>query len=182
MSKFTDTASEKLLIVAGKISNEKHMASIKNAFYTLMPVILTGAFCTLITNVVCSTTTNGISLAKVPGMAWLRSSSASVHFFEERQKRSSFFETHRPKKELPQMAWLTLFNEQAAPFSGPQGPPALPQPGYARSLTPLASRIPGMMEHRDPATMRTMPAPILKEMVSPWSHRARRGDRAGLKK
>ncbi|MDD5858027.1 MAG: PTS transporter subunit EIIC [bacterium] len=71
MSKFTDTASEKLLIVAGKISNEKHMASIKNAFYTLMPVILTGAFCTLITNVVCSTTTNGISLAKVPGMAWL---------------------------------------------------------------------------------------------------------------
>ena len=91
MSKFTDTVSEKLLIVAGKISNEKHMASIKNAFYTLMPVILTGAFCTLITNVVCSTTTNGISLAKVPGMAWLRSSSASVHFFEERQKRSSFF-------------------------------------------------------------------------------------------
>ena len=71
MSKFTDTASEKLLVVAGKISNQKHMASIKNAFYTLMPVILTGAFCTLITNVVCSTTTNGISLAKLPGMAWL---------------------------------------------------------------------------------------------------------------
>ena len=47
MSKFTDNASEKLLVVAGKISNQKHMASIKNAFYTLMPVILTGAFCTL---------------------------------------------------------------------------------------------------------------------------------------
>ena len=43
MSKFTDNASEKLLVVAGKISNQKHMASIKNAFYTLMPVILTGA-------------------------------------------------------------------------------------------------------------------------------------------
>lgn len=57
MSKFTDNASEKLLVVAGKISNQKHMASIKNAFYTLMPVILTGAFCTLISNVVCSTTT-----------------------------------------------------------------------------------------------------------------------------
>ena len=71
MSKFTDTASEKLLVVAGKISNQKHMASIKNAFYTLMPVILTGAFCTLISNVVCSTTTTGISLAKVPGMSWL---------------------------------------------------------------------------------------------------------------
>ena len=71
MSKFTDNASEKLLVVAGKISNQKHMASIKNAFYTLMPVILTGAFCTLISNVVCSTTTTGISLAKLPGMSWL---------------------------------------------------------------------------------------------------------------
>ena len=77
MSKFTDTASEKLLVVAGKISNQKHMASIKNAFYTLMPVILTGAFCTLITNVVCSTTTNGISLAKLPGMAWASSLTCS---------------------------------------------------------------------------------------------------------
>lgn len=47
------------------------MSAIKNAFSTLMPVIITGAFCTLISNVVCSTTTNGISLAKVPGMAWL---------------------------------------------------------------------------------------------------------------
>lgn len=71
MSKFVDNASEKLLVVAGKISNQKHMASIKNAFYTLMPVILTGAFCTLISNVVCSTTTTGISLAKLPGMSWL---------------------------------------------------------------------------------------------------------------
>ena len=71
MSKFIDTASEKLLVIAGKISNQKHMASIKNAFYTLMPVILTGAFCTLISNVVCSTTTEGISLAKLPGMSWL---------------------------------------------------------------------------------------------------------------
>ena len=71
MSKFTDNASEKLLVVAGKISNQKHMASIKNAFYTLMPGILTGAFCTLISNVVCSTTTTGISLAKLPGMSWL---------------------------------------------------------------------------------------------------------------
>lgn len=71
MSKTIDVVSEKLLVVAGKISNQKHMASIKNAFYTLMPVILTGAFATLISNVVCSTTTEGISLAKVPGLAWL---------------------------------------------------------------------------------------------------------------
>ena len=66
---FSEAATEKLLMIADKISNQKHMSAIKNAFSTLMPVIITGAFCTLISNVVCSTTTNGISLAKVPGMA-----------------------------------------------------------------------------------------------------------------
>jgi len=69
--KISDNFSEKLLVVAGKISNQKYMSSIKNAFTTLMPVIITGSFCTLITNVVCSTSTTGISLAKIPGMAWL---------------------------------------------------------------------------------------------------------------
>lgn len=68
---FSEAATEKLLMVADKISNQKHMSAIKNAFSTLMPVIITGAFCTLVTNVVCSTTTNGISLAKVSGFAWL---------------------------------------------------------------------------------------------------------------
>lgn len=68
---FSEAATEKLLVVADKISNQKHMSAIKNAFSTLMPVIITGAFCTLVTNVVCSTTTNGISLAKVSGFAWL---------------------------------------------------------------------------------------------------------------
>ena len=67
----SEAATEKLLMIADKISNQKHMSSIKNAFTTLMPVIITGAFCTLVTNVICSTTTDGISLAKVPGMAWL---------------------------------------------------------------------------------------------------------------
>lgn len=68
---FSEKATEKLLMIAEKISNQKHMGSIKNAFSTLMPVIITGAFCTLVSNVVCSTTTTGISLAKLPGMAWL---------------------------------------------------------------------------------------------------------------
>ena len=53
------------------ISNQKHMYAIKTAFTTLMPVIITGAFCTLIVNVVCSTETTGISLAKVQGFSWL---------------------------------------------------------------------------------------------------------------
>lgn len=69
--KFSEVATEKLLIVADKISNQKHMSAIKNAFSALMPVIITGAFCTLVTNVVCSTTTTGLSLAKVNGFAWL---------------------------------------------------------------------------------------------------------------
>lgn len=67
----SDNLTEKLLVIADKISNQKHMSAIKNAFSTLMPVIITGAFCTLVTNVVCSTTTEGISLAKVSGFAWL---------------------------------------------------------------------------------------------------------------
>lgn len=69
--KISEGATEKLLMVADKISNQKHMSAIKNAFSALMPVIITGAFCTLITNVLLSTTTTGISLAKVNGFAWL---------------------------------------------------------------------------------------------------------------
>ena len=66
-----DRLTEKLLIVATKITSQRHMSAIKNAFTALLPIIITGAFCTLFSNVVCSTTTTGISLAKLPGMAWL---------------------------------------------------------------------------------------------------------------
>lgn len=66
-----EVLTEKLLIVASKISSQRHMTAIKNAFTALLPIIITGAFCTLFVNVVCSTTTAGISLAKLPGMAWL---------------------------------------------------------------------------------------------------------------
>ena len=69
--KISDSLTEKLLVVASKISNQKHIYAIKTAFTTLMPVIITGAFCTLIVNVVCSTETTGISLAKVQGFSWL---------------------------------------------------------------------------------------------------------------
>ena len=67
----SEVATEKLLMIANKVSNQKHMSAIKNSFSTLMPVIITGAFCTLIMNVLLSTTTTGISLAKVNGFAWL---------------------------------------------------------------------------------------------------------------
>lgn len=69
--KLSDALTEKLLIIADKISNQKYISAIKDAFSALMPIIITGAFCTLITNVVCSTTTTGISVAKISGMAWL---------------------------------------------------------------------------------------------------------------
>lgn len=68
---FSDTITEKLLVIADKVSNQKYMSAIKDAFSTLMPVIITGAFCTLMINVVCSTTTEGISLAKINGLSWL---------------------------------------------------------------------------------------------------------------
>jgi PTS system, lactose/cellobiose family IIC component len=69
--KFSDNFTEKMLVIADKIANQKHMSAIKNAFTALMPVIITGSFCTLIINVVCATEGNGISLGKLPGMQWL---------------------------------------------------------------------------------------------------------------
>lgn len=69
--KMSDQLTEKLLVVANKIATQKHMCAIKNAFTALIPVIITGSFCTLITNVVCATEGNGISLGKLPGMQWL---------------------------------------------------------------------------------------------------------------
>lgn len=69
--KMSDQFTEKLLMVANKIATQKHMCAIKNAFTALIPVIITGSFCTLITNVVCATDGNGISLGKLPGMQWL---------------------------------------------------------------------------------------------------------------
>lgn len=69
--KLSDQFTEKALTFASKVSSQKHMCAIKNAFTSLMPVIITGSFCTLITNVVCATEGNGISLGKLPGMHWL---------------------------------------------------------------------------------------------------------------
>ena len=66
-----DKIMNTLLVVAGKLQQQKHMSAVKNAFSTLLPIIIAGAFCTLAINVVCSTTTTGLSIAKIPGMAWL---------------------------------------------------------------------------------------------------------------
>ncbi|MCR5449312.1 MAG: PTS transporter subunit EIIC [Solobacterium sp.] len=60
-----------MLVVAGKISNNRLMACIRNAFTDLMPLIIAGSFCTLFSNVICNTTPGYVSLANVPGMSWL---------------------------------------------------------------------------------------------------------------
>ncbi|QIK57069.1 PTS sugar transporter subunit IIC [Erysipelothrix sp. HDW6A] len=60
-----------LLKIASKIQAQRHMSAIRNAFSLMLPLFITGAFSTLLLNVVLSTTTSGMSLAKVDGFGWL---------------------------------------------------------------------------------------------------------------
>lgn len=60
-----------MLTVASKVSNNRILSCIRNAFTDLMPVIIIGSFCTLFANVVCNTTPGYMSVANIPGMAWL---------------------------------------------------------------------------------------------------------------
>lgn len=84
-----DTITEGILKFAMVLQTNRFMSAIKNAFTALLPIIIGGAFFTLILNVGLSTTTAGISLAKLPGMGWLESLSpmfnaanyATMNFF-----------------------------------------------------------------------------------------------------
>lgn len=69
--KIFDSMSEKLLRVADKVGRITYISIIRDAFSLLMPLIIAGALCTLVSNVVCSTTTAGPSLAKINGLAFL---------------------------------------------------------------------------------------------------------------
>ena len=66
-----DKLMDGLLNFAGKLQANRFMSSIKNGFTDLMPVIITGSFCTLISNVVLSVNPGYLSVANIPGMAWL---------------------------------------------------------------------------------------------------------------
>ena len=66
-----DKLMDGLLVFAGKLQANRFMSSIKNGFTDLMPVIITGSFCTLISNVVLSVNPGYLSVANIPGMAWL---------------------------------------------------------------------------------------------------------------
>ena len=60
-----------MLIFAGKLQSNRYMAAIKDAFTDLMPIVIIGSFCTLFSNVICSTADGYLSLANVPGLAFL---------------------------------------------------------------------------------------------------------------
>lgn len=60
-----------MLTVAGRISNNRWLSCIRDAFTELMPIIIAGSFCTLFSNVVCNTTPGYLSLANLPHMSWL---------------------------------------------------------------------------------------------------------------
>lgn len=62
---------DSLLKVSTKIQNQKYMTAIKNGFTIMLPLIIIGSFCTLFTNVICSTKEGALSLANIPGMDWL---------------------------------------------------------------------------------------------------------------
>lgn len=62
---------EKLLIASDKMQNNKYLTAIRHAFATLLPISIAGAFSVLILHVVTSTTTTGLSLAKIPFLSWL---------------------------------------------------------------------------------------------------------------
>lgn len=66
-----DKFMEIMLTCATKIQNQKYMIAIKNGFTKLLPVIIIGSFCSLFSNVICSTAEGAISLANIPNLSWL---------------------------------------------------------------------------------------------------------------
>ena len=56
MEKFQDV----LMVIAGKMAANKYLGAVRDAFITNMPLVITGAFAVLFTNVICSPT-NGLA-------------------------------------------------------------------------------------------------------------------------
>ena len=81
--KMKDKFMNGLLTLAGKMQSNTVLSAVKDAFIDNMPVVIWGAFCTLFQFVLCQTggvpdPKTGeliyyISLANVPGFAWLES-------------------------------------------------------------------------------------------------------------
>jgi len=60
-----------LLTLAGKMQSNRVLSAIKDGFIDNMPVVIMGSFCTLFQFIICTNAPGYISLANVPGMAWL---------------------------------------------------------------------------------------------------------------
>lgn len=69
--KIFDKMSDKLVVIADKVGRILYINIIRDTFSLLMPLVIAGALCTLVSNVVCSTTTAGPSLAKIGSLAFL---------------------------------------------------------------------------------------------------------------
>lgn len=60
-----------LLWLATAMQTQRHLAAVKNAFMSLLPIIIIGSFCTLFSSVICNTTPGYFSLANVQGLGFL---------------------------------------------------------------------------------------------------------------
>ena len=60
-----------MLAAATKLNNNRYLSAIRVAFAEMIPIIIVGSFCTLFSNVICTTTEGYFSLANVPGFSWL---------------------------------------------------------------------------------------------------------------
>lgn len=67
MNSFT----QKLTDLSEKLAKQRYVSAIKDSFMNMMPLIICGSFAILFQNVICSTTPGFVSLANIPGMAWL---------------------------------------------------------------------------------------------------------------
>ena len=99
-----------LLTLAGKMQSNVVLSAIKDAFIDNMPVVIWGAFCTLFQFVLCQTggvpdPKTGemiyyISLANVPGFAWLQTltpifTTASSCFIRYTHQHNSFYNNRK---------------------------------------------------------------------------------------
>ncbi len=66
-----DRFMNSMLAAATKLNNNRYLSAIRVAFAEMIPIIIVGSFCTLFSNVICTTTEGYFSLANVPGFSWL---------------------------------------------------------------------------------------------------------------
>jgi len=66
-----DSFMNGLLTIAGKMQSNPVLSAIKDGFIDIMPVTIMGSFCTLFQFIISTHAEGYISLANVPGFAWL---------------------------------------------------------------------------------------------------------------